>query len=219
MKLLTLLLSLTLSFSIFAQTSKLGALIDEHQYFITVEWDQKDKAIYEEKSGEFGRKFNELLATEKLTRADVMEVLKSKLLNPKVADRLNFRLSLLPQNPGAEALQALVEETKKDLYAQGTSWNGEIDWEMTGILVGIGLVILLAGWYGQTQAKAKTYCDYVPTAYGCKDYVDQGTYYCTEYVDELECTSTSSTGYYGDVTTKETCRWNKVCVAGYYQKD
>lgn len=217
MKLFTLLLSLTLSFSIFASTSKLGALIDEHQYFITVEWDQKDRAAFEEKSREFGRQFSAILATEKLGRAEVMEMFKTKLLNPKVAERLNVRMSLLPQNPGAEALKALVEETQKDLYAQGASWNGEIDWEMTGILVGIGLVILLAAWYGQSQSYS--YCKSSPTSYGCKDYVDPGTYYCTEYADELRCTSTTSTNYYGDVTTNQTCRWEQVCVAGYYEKD
>lgn len=218
MKLFTLLLSLTLSFSIFASTSKLGALIDEHQYFITVEWDQKDRAAYEDKSQEFGRRFSEILATEKLSRAVVMEMLKSKLLNPKVAERLNVRMSLLPENPGPEALRTLVEETKKDLYAQGASWNGEIDWVATGAIVATVLLIGFAAWYGEYRADKK-FCDADPTAYGCKDFGTRGTYVCTEYADELRCTSTSTTNYFGDVTTNQTCRWEQVCVGGYYEKD
>lgn len=218
MKLFTLLLSLTLSFSIFASTSKLGALIDEHQYFLTVEWDQKDSAAYEEKSRQFGRQFNEILTTEKLGRAEVMEVFKSKLINPKVAERLNVRMSLLPQNPDMEALKGLIEETKKDLYAQGASWNGDIDWGMVGMLVGLVVVIAGAMWLGNSYTP-KTYCDYDSTSYGCADYEDPGTYICTDWGYEWRCTSTTTTDYAGNPRTEQVCGSYYTCMGGYFKKD
>jgi len=218
MKLFTLLLSLTLSFSIFASTSKLEDLINEHQYFLTVEWDQKDRVAYDEKSRQFGRQFNELLVTENLTRTEIIGVFKSKIKNPKVVERLNVRMSLLPQNPGVDDLKVLVEETKKDYYAQGASWNGEIDWPIVGFLVGMVVIIAAAAWYGSTQS-AKTYCDYDSTAYGCEDYESPGTYVCTNWGEEWRCTSTTTTDYWGNPTTTQTCGSYPTCMGGYYKKD
>ncbi len=218
MKLFTLLLSLTLSFSIFASTSKLGALIDEHQYFLTVEWDQKDQSAYEAKSREFGNQFNEILKTENMSRTDVLEVFKARIVNPKVAERLAMRLNLLPQNPGADALKAIIDETKKDLYAQGAAWNGDIDWGMVGMLVGLVVVIAAATWYGQSQS-AKTYCDYDSTSYGCADYESPGTYVCTNWGTEWRCTSTTTTDYWGNPTTNQTCGNYNACLGGYFKKD
>lgn len=218
MKLFTLLLSLTLSFSIFASTSKLETLIDEHQYFLTVEWDQKDKAALDNKSREFGRQMNEILVTENLSRDGIITVFKSKIKNPKVAERLNVRLSLLPQNPGVDALKVLVEETKKDLYTQGAAWNGEIDWPVVGYLVGMVVLIAAAAWYGSTQS-AKTYCDYDSTSYGCEDYESPGTYVCTNWGEEWRCTSTTTTDYYGNPTTTQVCGTYPTCMGGYYKKD
>jgi len=43
MKILSLFLCLCFLENAFAQTSSLETLIDEHQYFLTVEYDQKDK--------------------------------------------------------------------------------------------------------------------------------------------------------------------------------
>lgn len=218
MKLFTLLLSLTLSFSIFASTSKLENLIDEHQYFLTVEWDQKDKASYEDKSRQFGRQFNELLQTENLSRTDLIKVFKSKLIDPKVAERLTVRMALLPQYPGVDALKVLVDETKKDLYAQGAAWNGEVDWPMVGMLVGLVVIIAAAAWYGSTQS-AKTYCDYDSTSYGCEDYESPGTYVCTNWGEEWRCTSTTTTDYWGNPTTTQTCGSYSACMGGYFKKD
>lgn len=218
MKLFTLLLSLTLSFSIFASTSKLETLIDEHQYFLTVEWDQKDKSAFDNKSREFGRQLNEILVTENLTRDGMMEVFKSKIKNPKVVERLNVRMSLLPQNPGVDALKVLVEETKNDIYAQGASWNGEIDWPVVGYIVGFLVVLAVATWYGSTHS-AKTYCDYDSTSYGCEDYESPGTYVCTNWGEEWRCTSTTTTDYYGNPTTTQTCGTYPTCMGGYYKKD
>lgn len=115
MKLFTLLLSLTLSFSVFASTSHLSNLIDEHQYFLTVEWDQKDKATYDAKSREFGKKFNEIVSTNVITKKEILDVFQSRVTDPKVAARLNVRLALLPAQPSPEAIKELLEETKKDL--------------------------------------------------------------------------------------------------------
>lgn len=121
MKLFTLLLSLTLSFSIFASTSKLENLIDEHQYFLTVEWDQKDKAVYDAKSREFGKKFNEIVSSQGITKKEILELFQSQVKGPNMAASLNVRLALLPAQPRAEAIKELFEDTKKDLYARGAS--------------------------------------------------------------------------------------------------
>ncbi len=217
MKLFTLFLSLTLSFNIFASTSKLENLIDEHQYFLTVEWDQKDKSVYEAKSREFGKKFNEIMTGEGITKKDVLEVFQSHVKDPKAAARLNVRLALLPLQPSAEAIKGLFEETKKDLYATGASWNGEIDWPIVGMLVGITVLIAAAAWYGSTQGYS--YCDTDSTMYGCKDYESPGTYVCTNWGTEWRCTSTTTTDYYGNPRTEQVCGNYNACLGGYYKKD
>ena len=217
MKIFTLLLSLTLSFSIFASTSRLENLIDEHQYFLTVEWDQKDQAVYDAKSSEFGKKFNEIITSEGTSKKEIMEVFQSQVKDPKAAARLNVRLALLPAQPSAESMKQLLEETKKDLYSKGASWNGEIDWPTVGMLVGIAVLIAAAAWYGSTQKYS--YCDTDSTLYGCKDYEDPGTYVCTNWGEEWRCTSTSSTSYSGDITTNQTCGWYSACMGGYFKKD
>lgn len=217
MKIFTLLLSLTLSFSIFASTSKLENLIDEHQYFLTVEWDQKDKAVYDAKSREFGEKFNEIITNEGITKKEILDVFQSHVMDPKAAARLNVRLALLPTQPSPEAMKELLEETKKDLYSTGASWNGEIDWPTVGMLVGFVVILAAAAWYGSSQRYS--YCDSDPTLYGCKDYESPGTYVCTNWGEEWRCTSTTTTDYYGNPTTNQTCGWYSACMGGYFKKD
>lgn len=220
MKLFTLLLSLTLSFSIFASTSRLENLIDEHQYFLTVEWDQKDKAVFEGKSREFGRKFNDIVTNEVITKKEIMDVFQSHVMDPKAAARLNVRLALLPAQPSAEAIKALFEDTKKDLYARGASWNGEIDWEAVGWIVGIVVIIAAAAWYGASQsADGYSYCKTDPTLYGCKDYKSPGTYVCTSWGTEWRCTTTTSTDYAGNSRSEQVCGNYQACMGGYYKKD
>ena len=218
MKLFTLLLSLTLSSNIFASTSNLKNLIDEHQYFLTVEWDQKDRDAYEEKSREFGKKFNEIVTSTTMSRAEILDVFQSQVMNPKAAARLNVRLALLPAQPSPEVIRELIEETKKDLYARGASWNGEVDWQMVGFLVGFAVILAAAAWYGSTQS-AKTYCDYDSTSYGCKDYESPGTYVCTNWGTEWRCTSTTTTDYYGNPRTEQVCGNYNACMGGYFKKD
>lgn len=216
MKLFTLLLSLFLSFNIFASTSNLENLINEHQYFLTVEWDQKDKELYEQKSREFGKNFNEIIS-KGISRNEINNVFQSHIKDPKAVARLNVRLALLPAEPSADDMRELFEETKKDFYAKGASWSGDIDWEAVAWIVGITLFLAASAWYGYSQRIDM--CEISPKSYGCEGYEDPGTYYCTSWGSEWRCTTTTSTDYLGNPTSTQVCGSYEVCKSGYYKKD
>ncbi len=211
MKVFSLLMSLLLSFNLFAATADLGTLIDEHQFFLTVEWDQKDQRALEAKEKIFGERFAEIAGREMLTQEDLLKLMEERILSPELVKRLRLRLSLLPLNPGPEAMKKFLQETKSDLYAQGASWNGDA----TNVGIALALVILTAGAvYLAITSKKDVDCHYDSNSYGCKS---PGTYVCTDWGQEYRCSTSSYTDTYGQTRTQESCGYYDACVGGYYK--
>lgn len=121
-KILTLILSFLLipQLAIASHAEDLKNLIDEHWYFVTVEWDQqnRDELLNAEEKLSVG--FNHLLE-QGLTDRDLSEVLN--LSEESLAE-------LKTISPGnSEALQDFI--VRHQSYLKGSSWNGEI----TGVLL------------------------------------------------------------------------------------
>ncbi len=201
MKVFTLLISLLLSFNVFASTSDLSALIDEHQFFLTVDWDQKDQAALELKEKEFGQKFADIAQREKLTQEDVLKVIEQKIHSPELVKRLrNLK-------PGPEALKDFLNESRANLYSQGASWNGDA----TVVGITLALVILTVGAaYLAITSRKNVDCHYDPNSYGCKT-PENGA--CTQYGQEWRCSTSNYTDLYGQTRTQESCGYYEVCVA------
>lgn len=211
MKVFSLLLSLFLSFNVFASTTDLGALIDEHQYFLSVEWDQKDQRTLEVQEKVFGQKFEEIARRENITQEDLLKLIEERIHSPELVKRLRLRLKLLPLNPGPEAMKGFLEETKADLYAQGVNWTGD------AVTVGIAFALVLitvGAAYLAITSKKNVDCHYDPNSYGCKS---PGTYVCTSWGQEWRCSTSNYTDIYGQTRTQETCGYYEACVGGYYK--
>lgn len=206
MKMFTVVMSLLLSFNLFASTADLGRLIDEHQFFLTVEWDQKDKGVLEMKEKVFGEKFSEIARLGKLTQEDILMLIEERTQSPELVKRLRLRLSLLPLNAGPEALKKLLEETKRDLYAQGASWNG--DTTTVGIAVALVIITVAAAYFAITSKKDID-CHYDDNSYGCKT----PEKVCTNWGQEWRCSTSSYTDIHGQTRTQETCGYYDACLS------
>ncbi len=211
MKMFSLLLSLLLSFNLFASTTDLGNLIDEHQFFLTVEWDQKDQNILANKEKVFAEKFAQIARRENVTQEDILKLMEQRTLSPELVKRLRMRLSLLPLNPGPDAIKKFVEDARSDLYAKGASWNGDA----TTVGIALALVIITVGAaYLAINGKKDVDCHYDANSYGCKS---PGTYVCTDWGQEYRCSTSSYTDTYGQTRTQESCGYYDACVGGYYK--
>lgn len=206
MKVFSVLMSLLLSFNLFASTGDIGRLIDDHQYFLTVEWDQKDQLALESKEKVFGMKFAEIAGREKFTQEDLLKLIEEKTLNPELVKRLRLRLKLLPLNPGTDAMKKFLEETKADLYMRGASWNGDA----TTVYITLALVIITAGAvFFAITSKKDIDCHYDENSYGCKTPERA----CTNWGQEWRCSTSSYTDIHGQTRTQETCGYYDACLS------
>ncbi|MFL5785777.1 MAG: hypothetical protein ACJ76H_14260, partial [Bacteriovoracaceae bacterium] len=70
-KLFSLLLVLCFSVNVMASsTSGLERAMDDYQFALTVEWDQKDQAVYQAKTDAFFAEMAKMIADEGLTKED-----------------------------------------------------------------------------------------------------------------------------------------------------
>jgi hypothetical protein len=145
-------ISFTLLFSLFISSSQAGTLTglksaaDEFQYALTVEWDQKDKAFYNEQAEKFLSKI-EGLREQGLTTEQFNAFMVSEVKDKDLAKSLETSLMMVKlQNLSSSESSELVFQTLSRHYSKGSSWNGSV--VITGILIAslIGLAI-----YGLSQ--------------------------------------------------------------------
>lgn len=102
----------------------LKTAMDEYHYFLTVEWDQKDKAVLEIKTTEFETELNELM-DQGLSFRDMGNV-PEELKTLKLDDR-------------ELVLEKLMNHSN---YSKGASWNGDI--LAPAIIMGITAIAIVA---------------------------------------------------------------------------
>lgn len=138
MKFFSLLILFTLSFNALASSGTLSALeghIDNYQYALTVEWDQKNDDFYKETTDDFFNKLSYLLEEEGLSREDILQVAENKLAGRVDIDALKLKLSLVSGVNETSDLAEVLKENTDNFYQRGASWDGEV----MGYL-GIGLI-------------------------------------------------------------------------------
>ena len=184
MKLITLFLSLCLSLNVLASSGSIEALeqeLDEYQYALTVEWDQKDNAFYEAKTEKFFDSMSALMSSQKITQKEILAMVEAKSKNKKATEALKLKLSLMDKNIPEKELIHTLKDSAKDLYGSGASWIGGIDQEYFLIGLGIAALVGYLVWF-------------------------DANYRCGGYREEWECTTTSS----GSTSTTN-CGWKTVC--------
>jgi len=122
----------------------LKAAFDELNYSLTVEWDQKDKTVYESHMKKFNQTIREL-QKQGLTNQEMIAFAKSKVKNKKIAKDLETAFTMVTINKmsSEDASQYMLESMKRS-YSSGASWNGEVVvYLIVGLLI-VGLAIGIA---------------------------------------------------------------------------
>lgn len=130
--------------NVMASTNSVQALekhLDNYEYAMTVEWDQKDI--------EFQDKMTHRLLTEakddldQVSAADLDALLEKRLGGTKTLEALKLQLKLHPIKNTADISQFLKDHSHY-FYNQGASWNGIVIYP-TAILIAaiVGFIVLM----------------------------------------------------------------------------
>lgn len=193
MRFVSLLVAFCFSLNVMASTGTVQELerhMDDYQYALSVEWDQKDQAFYDAQTKNFFEKMSKLVAAG-LTQEEVLKMVEAKTKNKVALEALKLKISLLSKNATATELAEIVKESSKDLYSEGASWNGEVVFSVV-----IGLVVI----------GALAYSIWWSATHECVAYENQ--YVCTQQSDCYYTGGTTAGGYSYDM-------WGNYVQAGY----
>ncbi len=194
MRLVAFFLSLCLTMNVFAASAgqlQLERELDEYNYVLSVEWDQKDRSFYEAETAKFLQKVSQLMREQSLSSSDLLSLAEKRTKNKVALEAVKLRLSLQGPAKSEADLLEILKETSGEFYSKGASWNGE------AVLIGGAAVLLVAaliGWAIWFDAN----------------------HVCVAYEERYECNSTSKTDSWGNVYTDTICGYRDVCVA--YEK-
>ncbi len=187
MKILSIVLSLCLTMNVLAASgtvSEFEKSLDNLQYSLTVEWDQKNQDVYEKVSQKFFDEMEHMMANQQLTQEQIISVLEKKVANKKALEAIKLKLSLMGKVNESQ-LAEVLKESSKEMYTQGASWNGDV---VTPIIIGVAvLAIGYLIWFHATHE-----CNSYNTSYSCANtsevYGTQCYYseYCEFYVKNGE---------------------------------
>ncbi len=182
MKLISLFLILCFTMNAFASSGaihELSSVIDDYQYAMTVEWDQKDETFrrkqLEALSGKMGALFK-----QGLTAQDVNILIENRFKNSQVAQAAKAKVALMGSNLTPANVVDLLKESSSDIYSSGASWNGN-----TQIFVWGGVVLAII-------AIAVAYSKWKSDNYECAEYAIAD--YCTDAFDCYGSDSEYSSG-------------------------
>ncbi|MFL5784522.1 MAG: hypothetical protein ACJ76H_07940 [Bacteriovoracaceae bacterium] len=185
-KLFSLILVLCFSVNVMAaSTSGLERAMDDYQYALTVEWDQKDQAVYQAKTDAFFAEMAKMIADEGLTKEQILSVAEKKMQNKAQLEALKLKLQLAGKASNSQELAGILQSSVKDMYSRGASWNGDV-LPMVGIGLLVAAVIGYAVWFSATHE-------------------------CVAYEDRWECNTNNYCDDYGYCSGTESCGWEPYC--------
>lgn len=198
MKFIALLLSL-ISLSTYANTQgEFKHLINDLQYQLTVEWDQRDQAFYSEATGKFEAKVKALFE-KGLTKQELQAALKEGANSAEALAKIELLIRLNKIETPQE-LMSHIRNNSQDFYQRGANWNGEVHmWVIGSVLLAAvisGLVLLITyNWpsFECTSRSETQTCVWVEDS-------------CMSYDENGQC--------YSYHTPYESCSYG--CLAGYW---
>jgi hypothetical protein len=193
MKLVSYVLLFCMTFNVFASTGTVQELerqLDDYQYAMSVEWDQKNQDFYNKETNAFFDKLSALIKTEGLSNEQIMNLLEKKVSNKQVLESIKLKVSLLTKVNSPAELAAVLRDNAQSFYVKGASWNGDV-----ALTVGIGVVLAAvlgyAIWFSATHK-----CVQYSTRYECRA-VNYGSSGYNDYNSGFYSTSSyTSCGYY-----------------------
>lgn len=167
MRIISLLVAFCFSLNVMAATGTIQELerhMDDYQYALSVEWDQKDQAFYDAQTKIFFEKMGKLIKEDGLSQAEILKMIEIKTKNKAALEALKLKLSVLSKGATPEELASIVKDASKDLYSQGASWSGEV---VFSVVLGVVLVGVLAYsiWWSATHE-----CVAYENQYVCNQY-------------------------------------------------
>ncbi|MFL5784519.1 MAG: hypothetical protein ACJ76H_07925 [Bacteriovoracaceae bacterium] len=187
MKYITLLLVFCFSLNAFASTGamkELESAMDEYQYALTVDWDQKDESFKAAQTEALSKKMGELFK-QGLTSQDVNFLIDTRFKNSKVAEAAKLKLSLMGNSLTPSNVLDVLKNNSSDVYSQGAAWSGDIKYFVWGgvVVAIVAIAVAYSQWqnknYTCTQTAMADYCTdrYSCDDYGCDyEYTDCGSY-------------------------------------------
>ncbi len=190
MRFISALLCFCLTFNVMAASGTVQELekaIDDYQFALTVEWDQKDATVMTEKTDAFYQTLSQLMM-KGLTQNEVMNLVTAKTKNPKELEALTIKMKMFADKASSSTdLAQIITDNSKEFYSHGASWSGYAT-ASVGAFIVIGALIGYSMWWDSKHtcvATAQgTQCGWVsqyqngPQYYQCWT-----TTYCTQYVE------------------------------------
>lgn len=181
------LLSLALSFA-FVTTASASSItpmavvsaMEEFNFAVNVEWDQKDPEFYKAQVSKLENSINTLVA-EGMTLAEVIDVAASTIKNEQLAREMKKALSLVELNKlSLEESQKLLITAAQNSASSGASWTGDALFYLGPILaIGIVVAIISSGGNSNGASTGGGYnCGYNYSCYWGYDFWGYYSYQC-----------------------------------------
>lgn len=146
------------SFSAMARGENLKELMDDYEYALTVEWDQKDKKFFDDQTARFLNQMENMLKDGSLSKVEILEVINQEVLQAPIKRDLVEKINLLNQASPAE-MAKIISENATSLYLRGSSWAPS-----AGMVFGVGVgIVVVLGLIGIALTEARTDCTYSHT--------------------------------------------------------
>lgn len=175
MKLISALLAFCISMNVFASTGILKefeSAMDEYQFAMTVEWDQKDVAFKNKQLEALNTKMGALFQ-QGLTSQDVNVVLGSRFKNSQAAEAAKMKVAMMGDKLTPANVVDLLKNSSSDIYSQGASWTGNTQYFVWGgvAIAIIAIAVAYSKWKDKNYVCTKTaIADYCTDRYSCDDY-------------------------------------------------
>lgn len=159
MRLISALLCFCLTFNVMAASgtvTEFERALDEYQYSLTVEWDQKDNTFVTARTEAFYAALSDLM-NQGLTKEDVMNVVSKKSKNAKEVEALKVKMEAVANgaNSSRELAEALTMKSNQ-LYSSGASWEGAAVFISAGIIAVLGAAIAYSIWFDAKHTCVET---------------------------------------------------------------
>ncbi len=132
--------------SIAAITPKeeLKLVLDELEFSLKVEWDQKDKVFAEKKMEEFNERLK-VLYKKGLKKEDLLLTMEESITDEKFKkDLATLQVQMKFTNLSFEETRQILKENYQKTLQKGASWNGKAQEVLPMILIGAIIVGIIA---------------------------------------------------------------------------
>ncbi len=161
-----------------AQETSLDSAINNLQYRLTVEWNQKDLGAQKKIMGEFAAELDQL-KKQGVTDQEIFNSLSAKAFDAQTSkDIESLAKYAKANNLNQNQVRKLVVDYANKSQKLGTSWSSEAT---VGLVIGIVLVIVLVAALTGNLTVNTTGTYYNSNCYDDCYYDDWGNYYCNTY--------------------------------------